>query len=137
MARLRLLVVDVALNIVVVDAVVAVREARSVLHINVTDLGNVSVEDTGDLLESWAASLDVHEVDPDEFQEDPAGVDGEELPVLAVPCTTLGDGDGVDVVVDGKRNLNSQIHDEETLARSLKGRTSTVWATSKPDHASA
>ena len=64
-------------------------------------------------------SLDVEEVHPDEFEEDPSGVAGEELPVLAVPATALGDGDGVDVVVDGQGNLDGQVHDEDTLGTEL------------------
>lgn len=66
-------------------------------------------------------SLDVEEVDPDELEQDPAAVAGEQLPVLPVPAAALGNGDGVDVVVDGQGDLDGQVHDEDTLGAELVG----------------
>ena len=40
--------------------------------VDVADLGLVAVDDLGQLLESGALGLDVHEEDEDELEEDPA-----------------------------------------------------------------
>jgi len=64
-------------------------------------------------------SLDVEVVDEDQLEKNPAGVAGKQLPVLLVPAATLGDGNGVDVVVDGERDLDPQVHDEDTLGTKL------------------
>jgi hypothetical protein len=69
---------------------------------------------TGDI-----PSLDVEVVNPDQLKKNPASVAGKQLPVLLVPATTLGDGNGVDIVVDGKSNLDGQVHDEDTLGTEL------------------
>lgn len=66
-------------------------------------------------------SLDVEVVNPDQLEKNPAGVAGKQLPVLAVPAATLGDRDGVHVVVDREGDLNGKVHDEHTLGAELVG----------------
>jgi len=66
-------------------------------------------------------SLDVEVVDEDKLEKNPAGVAGKQLPVLLVPGATLGDGNGVDVVGDGERDLDPKVHDKDTLGAELVG----------------
>ena len=42
------------------------------MNVDVGDLGVLSVDDLGKLLQGGAPSLNVHEVDKDELEEDPA-----------------------------------------------------------------
>jgi hypothetical protein len=72
-------------------------------------------------MKSDIPSLDVEVVNPDQFEKNPTGVAGKQLPVLAVPAATLRDGDGVHVVVDGEGDLNGDVHDEYTLGAELVG----------------
>lgn len=44
-------------------------------QVNVGDLGLITIEDLGDLLESGSAGLDVEDGNEDEFEEDPALVE--------------------------------------------------------------
>lgn len=60
-------------------------------------------------------------VNPAQLKKNPACIAGKQLPILAVPAATLGDGDGVYVVVDREGDLNGKIHDEHTLGAELVG----------------
>lgn len=71
-------------------------------------------------MRSDVPSLNVVEVDEDELKEDPAGVDGKELPVLANPSTVAGNSERIDLVVDGDGDLHGQVHDEKTLGAELE-----------------
>lgn len=87
------------------------------LDINVCNLSLITIEDLGDLLKSRALGLNVEDADEDELEEDPACVDGVELPGGLEVVEAVR----VDVLVDGEGNLDEEIHDHETLGANLEG----------------
>jgi len=83
------------------------------------NVGNsvLTVEDLGDFLKSGSLGFNVDEVDEDEFDTDPQGVEQGEVPVT----WKLLPGDWVGLVTDGQDGLDGQVHDHETLG------TETEW----------
>jgi len=73
--------------------------------------GIFSVEDLGDLFQSWSLGLNIDEVNPDEFETDPDGVEQGEVPVL----WQFLPGDWVGLISDGQDSLNGDVHDHETF----------------------
>jgi len=63
--------------------------------------------------------LDVEEVDKDELEGDPGGVDGVELPLGALPDAVHGDG--VDLVVHDEGDVDGDVHDHHALGAELEG----------------
>lgn len=63
--------------------------------------------------------LDVEEVDKDELEGDPGGVDGVQLPLGALPHAVHGDR--VDLVVHNERDVDGDVHDHHTLGAELEG----------------
>lgn len=70
-------------------------------------------------MEEDVLGLDVEEVNEDELDGDPAGVDAVELPLAALPNAVHGDG--VDVVVDDERDVDGDVHDHHALGAQLEG----------------
>jgi len=77
------------------------------LEADVGDLGIVAIDDLSQLLEGRALGLDVHEVDEDELEADPEGVDDVELP--GVRLAEGLEGHGVGVLVEQQRDLDRQV----------------------------
>lgn len=63
--------------------------------------------------------LNVEEVDTDELKRNPAGIDGVELPLLALPSPI--DGDWVDLALYGKGSLDGKVHNHQTLGAEFEG----------------
>ena len=77
----------------------------------------VAIEDLLDLLESRTLGLNVDEIDKDELEEDPQGVEKSEVPVAGqvLPCDRIG------LVTDGENGLDGDVHDHETLGTEAEG----------------
>jgi len=98
-----MLIVDVLLNLV---------------EIQVGNLSTLTIEDLGEFLESGTAGLDVKEVDEEELEEVPKGVEHAEGPGLLLLLEVVP-GDGVGVVTEHQGGLDGQVHDHDSLGSEL------------------
>lgn len=89
-----------------------------------SDIGNssvVAINDLGNLFESRSTSLDIHEVNEENFTKDPNGVDEVQSPgVTAVERVLVrslpgAESQRVEVVVEKKGDLNRDVQEHETL----------------------
>ena len=87
------------------------------LEIQASDLGFVTVDDLGELLEGGALGFDVHEVNEAQLTEDPACVDEVQLP--AVVLAEAVERERVHVGVEAERGLDADVEDHEALGSEL------------------
>lgn len=89
-----------------------------------SDIGNssvVAINDLGNFFESRSTSLDIHEVNEEDFTKDPNGVDEVQSPgVTAVERVLVrglpgAESQRVEVVVEKKRDLNRDVQEHKTL----------------------
>jgi hypothetical protein len=77
----------------------------------------LTIEDSCDFLKSWSLGFNVNEVNKDQFEANPDGVEQSEVPVMwnVLPCDWVG------LVTNSQDGLDSKIHDHDTLS------TKTEW----------
>ena len=98
-----MLIVDVLLNL---------------MEIQMGNLSTLTIEDLGEFLESGTAGLDVEEVDEEELEEVPKGVEHAKGPGFLLLLEVVP-GDGVGVVSEHQGGLDSQVHDHDSLGSEL------------------
>ncbi|KAI6757422.1 hypothetical protein HG531_003247 [Fusarium graminearum] len=90
------------------------------LDLGEIDVGNsvITIEDTGNLLESWALGLNVEVPDENKLTEIPESVKEHKVPVVGevVPGKLVG------LVSNGEDGLDGDVHDHHTLGTEMEGK---------------